>query len=186
MKDYLYIPLGGNKVNSKTRLFFNLWIVFFISGLWHGAAWNFVLWGVFHGTFLILDRLFLIQILNKSGQILSVIFTFFITILGWVIFRIEDFSMAKAFYKKLFSFDFNPIEYGFNNNYFFTILLIAILFSFITISNRGRQLEEYIYFKDYNSYIKTCTMFIIVLTLLMLSIASITSSEFNPFIYFRF
>lgn len=186
MKDYLYIPLGGNKVNSKTRLFFNLWIVFFISGLWHGAAWNFVLWGVFHGTFLILDRLFLIQILNKSGQILSVIFTFFITILGWVIFRIEDFSMAKAFYKKLFSFDFNPIEYGFNNNYFFTILLIAILFSFITTSKRGRQLEEYIYFKDYNSYIKTCTMFIIVLTLLMLSIASITSSEFNPFIYFRF
>jgi alginate O-acetyltransferase complex protein AlgI len=186
MKDYLYIPLGGNKVNSKTRLFFNLWIVFFISGLWHGAAWNFVLWGVFHGTFLILDRLFLIQILNKSGQILSVIFTFFITILGWVIFRIEDFSMAKAFYKKLFRFDFNPIEYGLNNNYFFTILLIAILFSFITISKRGRQLEEYIYFKDYNSYIKTCTMFIIVLTLLMLSIASITSSEFNPFIYFRF
>jgi alginate O-acetyltransferase complex protein AlgI len=51
MRDYLYIPLGGNKVKSKSRLYFNLWIVFFLSGLWHGAAWNFVAWGVFHGLF---------------------------------------------------------------------------------------------------------------------------------------
>jgi len=58
MRDFLYIPLGGNRVGSKWRLYFNLWLVFLVSGLWHGASWNFVLWGAFHGFFLILDRLF--------------------------------------------------------------------------------------------------------------------------------
>jgi len=61
MKDYLYIPLGGNRVATKRRLYFNLWIVFLISGLWHGAAWTFIIWGAFHGLFLILDRLFLLK-----------------------------------------------------------------------------------------------------------------------------
>lgn len=59
MRDYLYIPLGGNRVNSKARLYFNLCFAFIISGFWHGAAWNFVAWGAFHGLFLILDRIFL-------------------------------------------------------------------------------------------------------------------------------
>ena len=90
MKDYLYIPLGGNKVSSKFRLYFNLWIVFLLSGLWHGASWNFVLWGAYHGLFLILDRLFLLKFYEKIGRIFSVIITFIIVIIGWVIFRIED------------------------------------------------------------------------------------------------
>jgi alginate O-acetyltransferase complex protein AlgI len=63
MKDYLYIPLGGNKVKTKARLYLNLSIVFLISGFWHGAAWNFIAWGAFHGSFLILDRLFLLKLL---------------------------------------------------------------------------------------------------------------------------
>jgi alginate O-acetyltransferase complex protein AlgI len=76
MKNYLYIPLGGNQVKSKFRLFFNLWIVFLISGLWHGASWSFVLWGAFHGFFLIMDRIFLQNFLDKVGKIPSVLFTF--------------------------------------------------------------------------------------------------------------
>ena len=65
MKNYLYIPLGGNKVNSNTKLYRNLFIVFLLSGLWHGASWNFIIWGVFHGLFLILERLFLLKIKRK-------------------------------------------------------------------------------------------------------------------------
>src|SRR5690606_8522302 len=71
MRDYLYIPLGGNRVDSKTRLYFNLWFVFLVSGLWHGASWNFVIWGAFHGFFLILDKIFLLQVLNKIGGFFS-------------------------------------------------------------------------------------------------------------------
>jgi len=101
MKEYLYIPLGGNKVRSKARLFLNLWIVFLISGLWHGASWNFVLWGAFHGTFLILDRLFLLKFLERIGKVLSTIITFIIVMIGWVLFRIEHVESALLFYKKL-------------------------------------------------------------------------------------
>src|SRR5690606_26410370 len=62
MREYLYIPLGGNRVNSRRRLYFNLWLVFLASGLWHGASWTFVLWGAYHGLFLVLEKLFLLKI----------------------------------------------------------------------------------------------------------------------------
>ncbi len=77
MRDYLYIPLGGNRVSNKARLYANLWIVFILSGLWHGASWNFVIWGAFHGIFLILDRLFLIRLLDKLGQTWGASYPFF-------------------------------------------------------------------------------------------------------------
>jgi len=71
MKNYLYIPLGGNRV-STNKMYFNLWVVFLISGLWHGAAWTFVIWGAFHGLFLILDRLFLLKVYKKIGKVPSI------------------------------------------------------------------------------------------------------------------
>ena len=85
MKDYLYVPLGGNRV-SKRRMYFNLWVVFLISGLWHGASWNFVIWGAYHGLFLVLDKMFLLKVLNKIGGFFSTIFTFITVMIGWVLF----------------------------------------------------------------------------------------------------
>ncbi|MCD4735918.1 MAG: MBOAT family protein, partial [Bacteroidales bacterium] len=72
MRDYLYIPLGGNR-GSGMRTYFNLWVVFLISGLWHGAAWNFVLWGVFHGFFLVMERLFLLKFYVRAGKFVSTV-----------------------------------------------------------------------------------------------------------------
>jgi alginate O-acetyltransferase complex protein AlgI len=86
MRDYLYIPLGGNRVDSKFRLYFNLWFVFLISGLWHGSSWKFVVWGAFHGFFLVMDRLFLLKLTSKIGKIPRVVLTYIITLIGWVIF----------------------------------------------------------------------------------------------------
>ena len=80
MKDYLYIPLGGNR-GSKAKVYFNLWIVFIASGFWHGAGWNFIVWGVFHGFFLVMDRVFLNKFHEKIGKIPSVVFTFFLVII---------------------------------------------------------------------------------------------------------
>jgi alginate O-acetyltransferase complex protein AlgI len=76
MRDYLYIPLGGNKV-SKIRLYFNLWLVFLISGFWHGAEWTFIVWGAYHGFFLAMERLFLLKLTSKIGIALRMFFTFF-------------------------------------------------------------------------------------------------------------
>lgn len=185
MRDYLYIPLGGSRVDSKIRVFFNLWIVFLLSGLWHGAAWNFVLWGAFHGLFLILDRLFLLKLSKIIGKYPSILITFFITMIGWVFFRASTFDQAIYFIHKLFEFNFSGEGYYIDRE-FITMLTVAIFFAFITISKRGLKLEEITFFsKEYTitGYIGATVLFVIIL---WISVSSILSSGFNPFIYFRF
>jgi len=184
MKDYLYIPLGGNKVKSKSRLYFNLWFVFLVSGLWHGAAWNFVIWGIYHGFFLIIERLFLLKILKKLGNTFSIIWTFFISVLGWVIFRIEDFQSAIIYYKKLFSFEFSKLDFH-NNRIFFAVFIIAALFSFFIVIPGGKKIQDIIFFSDYNKKL-LMIMFFVSIILFLISVGSITTTGFNPFIYFRF
>lgn len=185
MKDYLYIPLGGSKVNSKFRLYFNLWVVFLISGLWHGAAWNFVAWGVFHGFFLILDRIFLLKVYKFIGKYPSIIITFVITLVGWVLFRAETLTQAVWFTKTMFAFQNMEMSLFFSSE-FWTILIIAAFFSFITLSKNGLKLENMIFFKEQYNLKGTFTMSFLSLILLIICISSITSSSFNPFIYFRF
>jgi alginate O-acetyltransferase complex protein AlgI len=183
MRDYLYIPLGGSRVDSKKRLFFNLWVVFLLSGLWHGAAWNFVLWGAFHGLFLIFDSLFLLKIYKSIGRFPSILITFFITMIGWVIFRSESLEQVVFFLKKMFVLDFHRVDYDIE---FLSILLVAIFFSFITLFGFGLKWEKHIFFSNEYSIKGYFLMTITLICLLIISVATITSSGFNPFIYFRF
>lgn len=185
MRDYLYIPLGGNRVDSKTRLYFNLWFVFLVSGLWHGASWNFVIWGAFHGFFLILDKIFLLNVLNKIGGLFSTLFTFFIVVVGWVFFRIEKFEDAINYIKKMFSFS-TEITFENISNEFITIAILALVFSFVTAAKIGKKLEPLIYYNQQPSLFWYGKMIFVSLVLLVLSISAITAEGFNPFIYFRF
>ncbi len=184
MRDYLYIPLGGNRVHSKYRLFFNLWIVFLLSGLWHGASWNFVVWGGFHGFFLILDRIFLLKFLQKAGKIPAIVFTFLVVMVGWVIFRLENLSDVKTYLGKMFSVDFQT---DLNNiPSFYGVVSFAILFSFLATFKKGAKLEAYFFQKEkYPLYIHLLFL-VLSFVLFFLAISSIVSSDFNPFIYFRF
>lgn len=184
MKDYLYIPLGGSRVKSKRRMYFNLWFVFLVSGLWHGAAWNFVIWGAFHGFFLILDRLFFHKVSEKIGKYPSIIITFLITMIGWVLFRAESWNQIVYFLQAMFSFsDLTLPNYG---PKFWTMLFIGVFFGFITLSNWGLKLENTIFFaQKYQSKSYYLVLFAFLI-LVILSMSSITSSGFNPFIYFRF
>jgi alginate O-acetyltransferase complex protein AlgI len=93
MRNYLYIPLGGNRC-SKGRVFFNLWVTFLLSGFWHGASWNFVVWGAYHGFWLILERMGLSNLQHKIGRMPSVILTFIVVVVGWAIFRTENLADA--------------------------------------------------------------------------------------------
>ena len=184
MRNYLYIPLGGNRVPSKKRLYFNLWFVFLASGLWHGASWSFVVWGAFHGFFLVLERLGLEKIQRKIGRFPSVALTFFIVVVGWVFFRIEKIGDALLFLKSMFGF--NQFESQFHIEVEVLVTLVfAVLFSFFTLSNAGQKIQNAIYAdrQSTRAYLAYAPLMII---LLMLSIASITASGFNPFIYFRF
>ncbi len=184
MRDYLYIPLGGNRVSTRMRLYLNLWIVFLISGLWHGAAWNFVLWGAYHGLFLVLDRLFLKKLLERAGGIVSTVFTFLVAILGWVIFRIENLDHALGYYAKLFSFHFEPVQFRERLD-LLIILIVAFIFSFITLTRFGKRLEQKVFYETYTGrwYVG---LGIVIIILFLLSVGSIAATGFNPFIYFRF
>jgi alginate O-acetyltransferase complex protein AlgI len=183
MRDYLYIPLGGNRV-SKPRMYLNLWLVFLISGFWHGASWNFMLWGAYHGFFLVADRLFLLKILKKLGKVPSIIFTFFVTIIGWVLFRIESLSGIKAFLKKMFCMDFHE-SYLFFNEKFFAIFFIAVFFAFYGAIGKIEKFQIRM-FSPQKHAMSYLVLVFIGISLFILSLASITSYGFNPFIYFRF
>lgn len=184
MRDYLYIPLGGNRVKTKARFFFNLWIVFFLSGLWHGAAWNFVAWGVFHGLFLVIDRLFLVKFTDKIGKYPAVILTYFITLIGWVIFRSESLEYAIDYITRMFEF-INTGSFVYYSNKFWFYLLVGGGFAFITLFKFGKKIEKWIFYKIHNRY-EIIPMTLIVLGLLFICACHISLGGFNPFIYFRF
>ncbi|MCK9617375.1 MAG: MBOAT family protein [Lentimicrobiaceae bacterium] len=183
MRDYLYIPLGGNRV-SKSRMYFNLVFVFLISGLWHGAAWNFVFWGAFHGLFLLLDRLFLLKVLKKIGKLPSIVLTFFITMIGWVFFRSENLALAWRYLGKMFSLDRGYSDVIISTK-FLPILFIAILFSFWGLIKGNEQWQIKV-FQPYHNIKGFLVFTCISLTLLVICVGSITTTNFNPFIYFRF
>ncbi len=183
MRNYLYIPLGGNRV-SKTRLYFNLWLVFLLSGLWHGASWNFILWGAFHGFFLILDRLFLEKTLQKAGKIIAIPLTFLVTMIGWVMFRSETLTQAGVIWKNLFSFHFE-INGQFADMHFFIILVIAGFFSFFSAINITNKVQLKV-FSVHKQIYSQIGFFLISIFLFYISLANILTSDYNPFIYFRF
>ena len=184
MKNYLYIPLGGNKVDSKKRLYFNLWLVFLLSGFWHGAAWTFIFWGVYHGVLLVLERIFLLKLYEKLGKAIPIIVTFLLVAFGWVFFRVDSFRYGAKFILKLFSFNFKTM-YLFLNNEFIFFFTLAIIFSFVTLFKFGKKIQDKIYFSNYSNGGYALATVLSVL-FFMICLASITSSTFNPFIYFRF
>jgi alginate O-acetyltransferase complex protein AlgI len=188
MREYLYIPLGGNRV-STARLYFNLWIVFFLSGLWHGAAWNFIAWGAFHGLFLVADRLFLLKFLEKIGKVPAMFFTFFVSLIGWVLFRSANIWYALDYLKTMFSFSGSgqPVEF---NQKLIVILCVAVIFSFIGAFKGMEAWQERVLggmeaWGHGGMGAWGLRLGFIVLFFLF-SLAAVISSGFNPFIYFRF
>jgi alginate O-acetyltransferase complex protein AlgI len=184
MKNYLYIPLGGNRVNSNFKLYRNLWLVFLASGFWHGAAWTFIFWGAYHGFFLVIERMFLLKIYKKIGK-LSILFTFFFVAVGWIFFRAETFSQALAFTQKLFSFEGTALHF-YPEFKFRVILIVAILFSGFVLIPGGQKIQQEVYFPGELRPAPSMLFVVGSLLLFTLSLAAISSSEFNPFIYFRF
>lgn len=183
MRNYLYIPLGGNRC-SKSRMYFNLWIVFLLSGFWHGANWNFLIWGAYHGIWLVLERMGLKNFYDKIGKIPSVIITFLIVMIGWVFFRIESFSEAITFISKMFSFDFGTLSSCYDSQ-FITTLAVALMFSFLCLLPFGKKIQDFVFYTKYNKT-QHIVVWLIALFLLFFNLGSLNAVGFSPFIYFRF
>lgn len=183
MRNYLYIPLGGNRC-PKARVFFNLWVTFLLSGLWHGASWNFVVWGAYHGFWLILERMELSNLQQRIGKIPSVILTFIVVVIGWAIFRTETLADAGTFISRLFAFDFGGFSLTAGRQ-FYTMLIVALMFSFFTLAPIGKKIHDKVFYSEYSvcghliAWLVSVVMFVLVL-------GALNAVGFSPFIYFRF
>lgn len=182
-RDYVYIPLGGNK-----RFFYrNLLIVWGLTGLWHGASWNFVLWGLYFGVLIALERLFLGKILEKIPAIFAHLYLIFVTILGWALFYFSDFQKLINFLKILFGFTSNPFwnyELIFRlqeNAFWFALALLLCTPIYMRIA-RWFALKMKYQPQLYTWVIVHSFQFV----LLILSITMLVGRSYNPFIYFRF
>ena len=178
-RDYLYIPLGGNRVSSW-RVNLNLWIVFVLCGFWHGASWNFIIWGGFHGFFLSLERGFLGRWLRQSSEIIGHVYAIIVVVVGWIIFRCEDLTHIVKFLSSCIALSNANAVYGYL--YYFPLdvqlaLIVGILFSIpMKISS----------FFPLAWNIMTPLRYLGLLVMLILSSASVVSGNYNPFLYFRF
>lgn len=177
LRDYVYIPLGGSRV-SKSRMLINTMMVFFLSGFWHGANFTFIVWGLYHGFFVAIEKLGFKKFLNKLPSILSQLITFIIVAIGWVFFRVDNLKYALEYIKTLFNpfainkaFDISVL--GLDRK-FFLILLIA---SLITLLPKVKLIKNNI-----NVFINK----VFSLIVLVYSIAIVTTGSFMPFIYFKF
>lgn len=180
-KEYLYIPLGGNR-KGKIRTYINLAIVFLATGIWHGAEWNFVVWGLFNGFFLIIEKVKLKELLDKNKfKFINHIYSLLVITFGWVLFRADTLKIAMQYIKimiipqnKLTNFDISLIL-NFRN---ILIIIIAILLSGIlqTIFNKLKIK------KFYKKYLEPVYLFLLMFVCIMM----LVSNTYNPFIYFRF
>lgn len=183
MKDYLYIPLGGNRV-SKRRLYLNLWLVFLISGFWHGAAWTFIIWGAWHGLFLVLERLFLKNWWIKIGKLPSILGTYLIVLIGWVFFRSGTLTYALDYLGRMFSFDFS-IPAIYIDTKFWIIFGLASVFVGLGFFNWVERNASR-WYRDTKRVGVLGFKSLVTVVLAWMSLVSIFASDFNPFIYFKF
>lgn len=182
-RDYLYIPLGGNR-KGLSRTYANLIFVFFVTGLWHGASWNFIFWGLYHGCFLILERS---KIFNTKKWPVAVqhAYVLLVVILGWVFFRAETLSEAYIYLKHMFSFsggDTTALIYV--NSFSMSMIVLAIIFSMPVRKKMNEILAV-----SQSSGLKMAYragVYLFYIALLILSIIELAQSSYNPFIYFRF
>lgn len=182
-RDYVYIPLGGSK-NGKYSTYLNLGIVFFVTGFWHGASWNFIVWGMFHGAFIVFERLGGGKLIEKTGP-LQHVYTLLVVLVGWVFFKAETLTHALLYLKQMFIPAVKENILG-DVSYFLSkelsiALIVGVLISMPFYSFMKERLS-----KSKVSSLFNTAYFIFLIVLFHISVSYIAIDSYNPFIYFRF
>lgn len=186
-RDYVYIPLGGNRKGSFNT-YRNLLIVWLLTGLWHGASWNFVLWGLFYFLFLALEKLGLLKILEKIPAVFSRAYLLITVFFGWVLFKFSDFSFIPVVIKGLFGQNGNSLldfetKTLFTGNVFFIAVAVFAVTPFVKIiSDKLKASTENKFLKVICNILSTVCPII----LLLLSSIALVGDAYNPFLYFQF
>lgn len=179
-KEYIYIPLGGNRKGLLKQIR-NILIVWFLTGAWHGASWNFILWGVYFGVILILEKLFLLKVLEKLPKILRHLYSIILILISWAIFAFEDLSMVGEYIKSMFT---AKVIYNQEALYYFRNYVFIIIVGALCSIPIWKKIKEKIDKKD--SVILASITSLGYLAIFLLSTASLVTDSFNPFLYFRF
>ncbi len=175
-RDYLYIPLGGNRC-SKLKHLRNIMLVWLATGIWHGASWNFVVWGVYYGVILIIEKELLSDILKILPRAVRHIYTLLIVLVGFVFFRADTLTAAFVYLKAMFTF--KPMVTGGSNELQLLVDNSLILAAALIGATPAARLFN-------NFRLKPLLKFVYCTGIFLISIMYLTSSTFNPFIYFRF
>src|SRR6202521_816643 len=191
-RDYLYIPLGGNKV-APARVYFHLVLVFLLCGLWHGASWNFVLWGALHGIFLIFERLGLARALASSGRWLAHTYALLVVIIGWVFFRAETLPGAIGYLKAMAGFGRgNGLEHNaalYLDNELKLILVLAMVGA-TPIGSRLAGMAASRWHGQapvrWSGWSLSIAGDLCLTAIFLVSASYLAAGTYNPFIYFRF
>ncbi|UFH55852.1 MBOAT family protein [Spirosoma sp. KNUC1025] len=190
-RDYVYIPLGGNRGN-KFRTYRNLLIVFFVTGLWHGASWNFIIWGLYHGLFLLIERAGLGKRLEKIWPFFAHAYALLVVLIGWVFFRIENLSEAITYLTKMAGFS-TPVTSGvmyapahFLNAEVVASLLIGIVLATPVYAHFQRGWERLMARLVSVRFLLDSVYVAGLFSLFVLSVMYLAADTYNPFIYFRF
>lgn len=186
-RDYVYIPLGGNR-NGRAKQLRNIAIVWFLTGLWHGASWNFVVWGAYFGVLLVFEKFLLFGWLKKAPAVVGHIYTMFFVIISWVIFAFEDLGKAAAYIGTMFGAGgalvngetiYLLMNYG--------VLLVILLVSSTDYPKRiARGIESSLVRQKLMQYGYTIVENAYLVAVFVLSVAYLVDSSYNPFLYFRF
>ena len=190
MKEYLYVPLGGNRVSTR-RTYLNLWVVFLVSGLWHGANWTFILWGAYHGAFLVLEKRFGLRLAERLPKVVSALVTFGIVLVGWVFFRASGLVYAARMLGRMVGLVPHIVDKTtlvtaeiISHRGAFA-LLVAAFVSFIPLFGPAARAAKRFEAPE-SSVGVACLRYASALLCMLLSCATLANSSYNPFIYFRF
>lgn len=184
-RDYVYIPLGGNR-KSETRTYFNLILVFALCGLWHGANYTFMAWGLFHGLFLVLERTRFGQFIHRLPHFFQHTYVLITVLFGWVLFRAENFHDAAAFFKVMLTTGSVDIqELGEHMN---ALVMLAFGIGIILSLGFNAYIRDYLVVNK-NKFLIDCYRHISVvmaLCILLLTLLPLSSNSYSPFLYFKF
>lgn len=183
-RDYVYIPLGGNR-KGKYRTYLNVFAVWFLTGLWHGASWNFVLWGLYFGIIITIEKAFLMNWLMNIPRFIRHVYALFLLLIGWGLFAFDNFEHLKTYFKVMFGLEGTGL---YNQNTLYYLSSNAILLVILVIA--ATPLSKIIYQKlresKWNHTVELVVIPVTTVIILCLSTAYLVDSSYNPFLYFRF
>ena len=182
-KEYLYIPLGGNR-KGKGRQIFNLFVVWTLTGFWHGAGWNFIMWGFYYFVFLVLEKLFLLKALNKAPKLLQHVYALFVIVIGWVIFACDDVTVLLPYLGSMFGA--HGLTGGMDVYYLATRAVLLVILC-IASTQLPKKLVlaagEKLHIGEKSAFVIKA---VFTLLLIAVSMVFLIGDSYNPFLYFRF